>query len=93
MEDLDRFPETFDEQFRELSGPLRIATGEAASAFLLPRAGPVRLAGITRIGAGDPPTARWREVSQGHYVHGCLTDEGVYAVYDAAVAMVPEPKM
>ena len=41
--------------------------------------------------SGDPPTARWREVPQGHYVHGCLTHEGAYAVYDAAVAVVPGP--
>ena len=64
---------------------------ERAEARALPRAKPVRLADITRIGVGDPPTARWREVSQGHYVHGCLTDEGVYAVYDATIAVVPEP--
>ena len=36
----------------------------------LERARPVRLADITRIGVGDPPTARWREVPQGRYVHG-----------------------
>ena len=41
--------------------------------------------------SGDPPMARWREVPQGHYVHGCLTDGGAYAVYDAAVAVVPGP--
>ena len=65
---------------------------ERAEARALPHARPVRLADITRIGIGDPPTARRREVSQGHYVHGCLTDEGVYAVYDATVAVVPGPK-
>ena len=65
---------------------------ERAEARALPRAKPVRLADITRIGVGDPPTARWREVSQGYYVHGCLTDEGVYAVYDATVAVVSGPK-
>ena len=65
---------------------------ERAEARALEGAKPVRLADITRIGIGDPPTARWREVSQGHYVHGYLTDEGIYAAYDAAVAVVPGPK-
>ena len=64
---------------------------EHAEARALPRARPVRLTDITRIRIGDPPTARWRQVPQGHYVHGCLTDEGLYAVYDATVAVVPEP--
>ena len=37
VEDLDRFPDTFAEQFRNLAGPLRIAAGETASSCLLPR--------------------------------------------------------
>lgn len=37
VQDLDRFPDTFDEQFRNLAGPLRIAAGETAASFLLPR--------------------------------------------------------
>ena len=65
---------------------------ERAEAQALEGARPVRLADITRIGIGDPPTARWRQVPQGHYVHGCLTHEGAYAVYDTAVAVVPGPK-
>ena len=65
---------------------------ERAEARALQRATPVRLADIMRIGIGDPPTARWCEVPQGRYVHGCLTDEGAYAVYDATVAVVEGPK-
>ena len=65
---------------------------ERAEARALQDARPVRLADITRIGIGDPPTARWRQVPQGRYVHGCLTDEGAYAVYDATVAVVEGPK-
>ena len=62
---------------------------ERAEARALEGARPVRLTDIMRIGVGDPPTARWRQVPQEYYVHGCLTDEGAYAVYDVAVAVVP----
>ena len=65
---------------------------DRAGARALEGARPVRLADITRVGIGDPPTAHWRAVPSGRYVHGCLTDEGAYAVYDATVAVVEGPK-
>ena len=65
---------------------------ERAEARALEGAQPVRLADITRIGSGDPPAARWRAVPRGRCVHGCLTDEGAYAVYDAIVAVVEGSK-
>ena len=65
---------------------------DRAGARALEGARPVRLADITRVGIGDPPTARWCAVPSGRYVHGCLTDEGTYAVYDATVAVVEGPK-
>ena len=37
VEDLDRFSDSFAEQFRGLAGPLRIAAGETAASYLLPR--------------------------------------------------------
>jgi len=37
VEDLDRIPDTFEEQFRDLAGPLRIAAGETSASCLLPR--------------------------------------------------------
>ena len=37
VEDLDRFPDTFAEQFRGIAEPLRIAAGETAASYLLPR--------------------------------------------------------
>ena len=37
VEDIDRLPDAFAEQYEGISGELRIAAGEAASAFVLPR--------------------------------------------------------
>ena len=37
VEDLDRLPDTFAEQFRRSAGALRIAAGETAASYLLPR--------------------------------------------------------
>ena len=37
VQGLDRLPDTFGEQFRTLPGALRIAAGETASTYLLPR--------------------------------------------------------
>ena len=37
VEDLDRLPDTFAEQFRQCAGTLRIASGETAASYLLPR--------------------------------------------------------
>ena len=37
VEGLDRLPDTFEEQFRGLPGPLHMAAGETASTYLLPR--------------------------------------------------------
>ena len=63
-----------------------------ALAHELLNARPVRLSDITRIGEGDALWPQWREVPPGRYVHGCLTERGVYAVYDSAVALVQGPK-
>ena len=65
---------------------------ERGDARALEGARPVRLADITRIGVDDGPTVRWHDVPHGRYVHGCLTDEGAYAVYDATLALVEGPK-
>ena len=37
VEGLDRLPDTFTEQYRQLVGPLRIGAGETAASYLLPR--------------------------------------------------------
>ena len=52
---------------------------------------PVRLCHVTSINEGSRLSPRWREVPPGHYVLGCLTERGAYAVCDTVVAMV-EPK-
>ena len=61
---------------------------ERAAARDLQDAQPVRLADITRIGMPGWPAPTWHDVPVGMHVHGCLTDEGVFAVYDTAVALV-----
>ena len=53
---------------------------------------PVRLADITRVGVDEWPSPAWHDVPTGMSVHGCLTSEGAYAVYDTAVALVGKPK-
>ena len=37
VEDIDRLPDTFAEQYEGISGALRVAAGETAAAFVLPR--------------------------------------------------------
>ena len=61
---------------------------ERAAARELKGARPVRLADITRVGMAGWPASEWREMPSGKCVHGCLTDEGAFAVYDAVVALV-----
>ena len=42
----------------------------------------------------DHPTWRdvtWRDVPPGMSVHGCLTGDGAYAVYDTVIALVGKP--
>lgn len=65
---------------------------ERAEARCLKDARPVRLADITRIGIDEWPSPVWHDVPSGQWVHGCLTGEGAYAVYDTAVALVGKPK-
>ena len=49
---------------------------------------PVRLIDVAWIDEGDRLSPQWREVPPGHYVHGCLSDRGAYAVCDTVVATV-----
>ena len=65
---------------------------ERSRARALEGARPVRLTDITRIGEGDAAAAQWRDVPPGRYVHGCLTAQGAFAVYDTAVALVDAPE-
>ena len=65
---------------------------ERTAARALDGARPVRLADITRVGVAGWPSHEWREVPPGECVHGCLTGRGVYAVYDAVVALVGLPQ-
>jgi len=46
---------------------------------------------LRRVDESDRLSRRWREVPPGHYVLGCLTERGAYAVCDTVVAMM-EPK-
>lgn len=48
----------------------------------------VRLVRISRVGYQGPLNVDWVDVPSGQYVHGCLTKEGAYAVFDAVVALV-----
>lgn len=65
---------------------------DRAEARGLEGARPVRLADITRVGVDEWPSPAWHEVPAGMSVHGCLTSDGAYAVYDAVVALVGKPK-
>lgn len=59
------------------------------SAKQLPGARPVRLVRISRVGYKDSVNTVWRDLDESREcVHGCLTDEGCYAVFDATVATV-----
>ena len=49
---------------------------------------PVRLADITRIGKINGLAPEWRDMPEDSYVHGCLTERGAYAVYEANVCLV-----
>ena len=48
----------------------------------------VRLTDITRVGVPGWQAPTWHDVPVGRHVQGCLTEEGVFAVYDTAVALV-----
>ncbi len=61
---------------------------ERSRARRLPGARPVRLADITRIGIDTAHGVEWEDLPPGRYVHGCLTHQGAYAVYDATVCLV-----
>jgi len=58
----------------------------------LPGARPVRLVDISRIGEEGAVSVSWSDLPADRYVHGCLTPEGAYAVYEASVATVPAPQ-
>lgn len=51
----------------------------------------VRLVQISRVGYQGQLNADWIDVPSGQYVHGCLTKDGAYAVFDAVVALVDYP--
>ena len=61
---------------------------ERAAARDLKDAKPVRLTDITRVGVPGWPAPTWHDVPVGRHVQGGLTEEGVFAVCDTAVALV-----
>lgn len=58
----------------------------------LPGARSVRLVDISRIGVQGAIHIIWQDVNPDHYVHGCLTADGAYAVYDQEVVIVERRK-
>jgi len=52
---------------------------------------PVRLVDISRIGAQGPVSTSWQDISENRYVQGCLTEGGVYGVYEQSVVLVDAP--
>ncbi len=64
---------------------------ERGEARALAGAQPVRLVEITRIGRTDGVSTKWQEVPAGEYVHGCLVEQGAFAVFDAVICRVGEP--
>ena len=64
---------------------------ERSAARQVKNARPVRLTDITRVGVAGWPAPDWRDVPPGKFVHGCLTADGAFAIYDTAVALV-EPR-
>ena len=65
---------------------------DRGAARALEEATPVRLTDITRVGVAGWPAPQWREVPPGECVHGCLTSQGAFAIYDAVVALVGLPE-
>ena len=61
---------------------------ERAKARAMRGARPVRLVDITRIGTVNGHGPEWEDLSADSYVHGCLTEWGAYAVYEANVCLV-----
>ena len=74
------------------SGEVRIVRWlgfiERREARCAPGAKPVRLADIAAVGRGDGASPAWRSLKPNEFVHGCLTADGAWAVYDAEVAIV-----
>lgn len=65
---------------------------ERREARCLRGARPVRLVEISRVGYFDGVSVQWENLPASTYVHGCLTEKGAYALYDATVVMVGEPE-
>lgn len=65
---------------------------ERRAAKQLDGARAVRLLQITRVGHEGRITDEWSNIPAGHCVHGCLTIDGAYALYDAVVALVDTPE-
>ena len=61
---------------------------ERAKARAMKAARPVRLVDITRVGTANGHAPEWQDLSGDSYVHGCLTEWGAYAVYEANVCLV-----
>ena len=68
---------------------LGFITREAARA--LRQARPVRLVDISRIGQESALSVSWIDLPDERYVHGCLTPDGAYAVFEASIATVAAP--
>ena len=62
---------------------------ERRDALALPGARPVRLVNISRVGRQGAISDAWDDIPADRCVHGCLTDQGAYAIYDEQVAFVP----
>ena len=61
---------------------------ERAKARAMKAGRPVRLVDITRIGTSNGLAPEWQDLPSDSFVHGCLTEWGVYAVYEENVCLV-----
>ena len=56
------------------------------------RLGRCILVDISRIGQESALSVSWIDLPDDRYVHGCLTPDGAYAVFEASVATVAAPE-
>lgn len=58
----------------------------------LPGAYPVRLIDISRVGVQGAVHTQWQDVDSDHYVYGCLTKDGAYAIYNLDIVLIGPQK-